>query len=684
MYKFTILFFLSLILLFSSIAETTYLPEYNLFYSGEISMGMELDDDNKFLLDPDYFLYLQGEPYSHLFVIGYLKPEGELFDKILVDYNKNKYRIQYGDNTFQEMGGKFINFNQNQRGVNLEYSFLNKSMSLKAVRAYVKSLNYTEEIEGNGSNGPYFLSKTPIVPGSESIAREGRYLLEDEYKIDYQTGEIILLESLGRKEEIEVSYSYLPGGGYYERLLEGIAWTGEYSGNWGEVEGEAAWLLEKDNPIKSNSIIFEMPPRLLQARIIKINFDLFNLLKINNELANSNIKGPLNLKDNAYEGVLQLGNEKNHLQYTYTYQGPNFYKSLEEGKAEPLEADSLKGRWQVMPNIYLSGEMEYSHDNPEKRDELITSYEEKKTYKAYWQLSPYTYLQFVRQRKETGDDLIYLPLGQIISSTAVMYSYQNKHSFDIGFKKGKMLWKDPYSQHLNNNYYEVDGSLSWQDGSWDTEFYIDSKYIFQPQVKIEGPVSSEHYFNSIISYMIPAGRITYEREDELEADFTRKTQEFSIKKNITNNLQGKLRYEWDEEIYPDSNLKFEQEYGIGFIYYGPVSLSFDYNQGKNNNRYIQASLGWNKGKLKLNMIEDSEGKTMKLENELKLLPVLIIKPSLIYKRDKNKEKEFYLKLSGGYSLSRRIKIKIIGETDLLNPENNPQKTNFRAELIISF
>ncbi|AZR74198.1 hypothetical protein BBF96_12795 [Anoxybacter fermentans] len=674
---FLIIFIISISLL----VEGGVIQEYGLVYSGELRLALYIKEGQS-ILKPDYLLYLQGNPYPGLYLVTYLKPDGELIDRIMLNYTKENLKIQLGDYSLNEMENDFFSFNQDQRGGLIGYQFFNGAIELQILKAFVKGLHYQDKIKGNGSRGPYNLSNSPIIPGSESLYWNGVKLTKEEYQLDYQTGVVFLNRPLLTDEEIEVSYTYQPGGGYYERLQKGFSISLEK----GLIHGGVSWIVIEDCP--GENVIFYLPARTFQAGILTGEWNGLTWLKLENQLAWSEIRGLLEFRDWAYDGLIRLGNDQTHLKLRYTYHGPEFMSSIDQKETAPLEEYRLEGRWSVNPNLYLLIHFDYSHDNPEKNPELITEYKELRLLKGYWQISPDSYLQFVYQENEEGDDLIFLPEGKEGKIGFLTYSYQGPYSLDLETGFGQWIWKSQSASQLNLNhqFIQLSSRLNWKKERLTGQLGFRSKYI-HPINKIENQSEDrvDHFINYDLAYQMGKGQISFSGEEEFKEDYQRHLQEIRIKKRFLNIFQTEFKYQQEKEVYPGADGGLARKISVQIFYQNPIRIEIRCNLSSKGGS-AQAFLSGEKGAIKLNWVKDKNGQQVSSQIEYNPVPEFKIISRFIYQKQKElfkKESVWSLVLTGSYQFNRMTKLNFSAELPLTVDGWNDEEYKSEIELIFS-
>ncbi|MBU1026478.1 MAG: hypothetical protein KKA31_01990, partial [Candidatus Margulisbacteria bacterium] len=85
----------------------------------------------------------------------------------------------------------------------------NKSDVLIVEYQYYETIRQNDAIAGIGSRGPYNLSQPNIVPESERIEVDGKLYVRDlDYKINYQSGQIIFGINISETSQIKADYDY--------------------------------------------------------------------------------------------------------------------------------------------------------------------------------------------------------------------------------------------------------------------------------------------------------------------------------------------------------------------------------------------------------------------------------------------------------------------------------------------
>lgn len=114
-------------------------------------------------------------------------PQGQ---KVSLNYDKGPFKIDVGDIQGSLLNtNQFASFNKTLKGVMTGYHSGN--LQLKAVRSSVKGSVRTVSLQGNGSQGPYYLNASQIIADSERIMVDGVPMkLGTDYTINYDVGSI--------------------------------------------------------------------------------------------------------------------------------------------------------------------------------------------------------------------------------------------------------------------------------------------------------------------------------------------------------------------------------------------------------------------------------------------------------------------------------------------------------------
>jgi hypothetical protein len=125
----------------------------------------------------------------------------------VLEYPMGNFLLRYGDLTLSFSGNRFASLSRWTRGIELRYSLdgnaekvygigqgSTSGNELIIVTAEGKSQVKRDVIQGNNTSGPFFLSSSPVVEGSEQVFVDMRLMKRGEdYQIDYDVGTITFL-----------------------------------------------------------------------------------------------------------------------------------------------------------------------------------------------------------------------------------------------------------------------------------------------------------------------------------------------------------------------------------------------------------------------------------------------------------------------------------------------------------
>ncbi|OGC19038.1 hypothetical protein A2282_01235 [candidate division WOR-1 bacterium RIFOXYA12_FULL_36_13] len=147
--------------------------------------------------------------------------ENEISDEILEDESVGKYQlknfpvVQFSEALFFK--GRLLAKNEDY---NIDYSkgsivlilpeLPDDSSRLEVSYSYYKTEKTTDNISGNGGRGPYSLLNQPIVPNSEKVYVNERFVIRDfDYYLDNETGKITFNYNVSNTSNIRTLYSYI-------------------------------------------------------------------------------------------------------------------------------------------------------------------------------------------------------------------------------------------------------------------------------------------------------------------------------------------------------------------------------------------------------------------------------------------------------------------------------------------
>lgn len=141
---------------------------------------------------------------------------GPSYSRWVVGYVGNDTELYLGDLNINLRGNEFASFSKNLKGWQVDQKLPHDGL-LRAFRSKEKGFTRNQTMVGNDTSGPYFLTYTPIIGGSERIkVDEQPQRLGVDYRIDYQTGELWFAPVDGPPKIIPststISVSYVASG----------------------------------------------------------------------------------------------------------------------------------------------------------------------------------------------------------------------------------------------------------------------------------------------------------------------------------------------------------------------------------------------------------------------------------------------------------------------------------------
>ncbi len=557
---------LTIVFLFSVFIPVYSTPQEELYLniSGEIKLTLDSEnDDNKAV--SDYIIYILGSDNNGLDLWAHLKKDGEVIDDLLLSYKGDWYKLKVGDFLFESESNNIL-FNQNQRGGEFDINLFDELVNIKGNIGKVRSVKNSDEIEGNGTNGPFYLSSAPIIPESESIYIDSNKLNKNQYEIDYSIGRIILEDTLLKKETLKVVYFCQPGGGYYSRYLKKALLNFDVQ----TVRGGINYYEMNDIPLEEVELFFEPQPRLLKLTSFNGGFT-HKYLDIEGELIKSQFEAMEEKEDVFLLVSSLLGDEMNYIEYKYKNKGPDFYNSLDQQETEPIEEYLLVSRISFSPYNYLILNYTNSNDNPEDNKELITNYKKKLNIKSYWQIKEFNYLQLLYSKSKSGDDLLYLPQGKTGQSVSMLYSNKKKpYIFDLSGSLGEWDWETAFEEELNldHKFVEVNADLKVSQGDYNIDLASNSKYIYFDN-NLETRI--DYSLKSQFDYYLNKGKISYNYEQEKDKDYLYDLNKINYKKRFYPRLEGQLSFKVEKEEYLNI-FNRRNIYGFRIIYFSPINF----------------------------------------------------------------------------------------------------------------
>lgn len=210
-------------------------PFGGLDYNGSFSRGITFGNNQDLVVNSSFNLQLQGKLAGDVDVLAAMsdanipiQPEGNTqqiqdFDKIFIQFKKNKSSLTVGDYELSKPEGYFMNFYKKLQGASFATSYSEgKDFSFKsAASAAVAKGKYARNSflgqEGNqgpyrlvGNNGELFII---VLAGTERVYMDGLLMQrgsDRDYVIDYNSGEITFTPTrlVTKDKRIEVEFQY--------------------------------------------------------------------------------------------------------------------------------------------------------------------------------------------------------------------------------------------------------------------------------------------------------------------------------------------------------------------------------------------------------------------------------------------------------------------------------------------
>jgi len=163
-------------------------------------------------------LHLEGPVFKEVGFRADLSASGwgPSYSRWLVGYVGHETALYIGDLNINLRGNEFANFSKNLKGWQVDEKLPHDGL-LRAFQSKEKGFTRNQTMAGNDTSGPYFLTYTPIIEGSERVkVDEQPQRLGLDYRIDYQTGEL-WFEPIDRPPKIipstsTISLSYMASG----------------------------------------------------------------------------------------------------------------------------------------------------------------------------------------------------------------------------------------------------------------------------------------------------------------------------------------------------------------------------------------------------------------------------------------------------------------------------------------
>ena len=115
---------------------------------------------------------------------------GPSYSRIVYGFVTKNTGLYYGDLNVQLGGNEFAQFSKSLKGWQLDQRLPHNGL-LRAFESQEKGFVRNQSFRGNNTSGPYFLSYTPVVDGSEVVKIDERAMkLGKDYRLDYDTGQL--------------------------------------------------------------------------------------------------------------------------------------------------------------------------------------------------------------------------------------------------------------------------------------------------------------------------------------------------------------------------------------------------------------------------------------------------------------------------------------------------------------
>jgi hypothetical protein len=152
-------------------------------------------------------LKIMGSISERLSVSYDLEQQPEMPEKYDIVIQYDNHKLTFGDFTGEISGNDFASINKSMRGVKLESQ--EKDREFKIISSKDRSFTKTDTFSGSKGKGPYKLSHTFIIDGSQEV-RVNRVLMREgnDYIFDSFEGQITFTQMLIDSDEIEVKYEY--------------------------------------------------------------------------------------------------------------------------------------------------------------------------------------------------------------------------------------------------------------------------------------------------------------------------------------------------------------------------------------------------------------------------------------------------------------------------------------------
>jgi hypothetical protein len=115
---------------------------------------------------------------------------GPSYSRVVWGFVTKNTGLYYGDLNVQLAGNEFLQFSKTVKGWQLDQRLPHNGL-LRAFKSEEKGFVRNQSFVGNNTYGPYFLTYTPVVDGSEVVKVDERPMkFGRDYRIDYDTGQL--------------------------------------------------------------------------------------------------------------------------------------------------------------------------------------------------------------------------------------------------------------------------------------------------------------------------------------------------------------------------------------------------------------------------------------------------------------------------------------------------------------
>ncbi len=135
---------------------------------------------------------IAGPIMGHFGLMAHVSNSGYGYNdnRIMVGYQDNNTAVLAGDLSINFAGNEFCSFTKSLQGLQFDQR-IGKSLLMRTFFSREKGLVRRDTIPGNNTSGPYFLTYTPIVEGSEAIMVDNTpKQFGVDYTLDYDTGQL--------------------------------------------------------------------------------------------------------------------------------------------------------------------------------------------------------------------------------------------------------------------------------------------------------------------------------------------------------------------------------------------------------------------------------------------------------------------------------------------------------------